>query len=71
MSKLTMAAIKALSEPGRYSDGGPLYLYVAPGGSKSWVQRVTISGRRHDIGLGPWTSCRSPRRGGERSRTGC
>ena len=29
-------------------------MYVAPGGSKSWVQRVTITGRRHDIGQGPW-----------------
>ena len=54
MSKLTMAGIKALSKPGRYGDGGTLYLYVAPGGSKSWVQRVTISGCRRDIGLGPW-----------------
>ncbi|MCY4431073.1 MAG: tyrosine-type recombinase/integrase [Rhodospirillales bacterium] len=54
MPKLTMAAIKALSKPGRYSDGGTLYLYVAPGGSKSWVQRVTINSCRHDIGLGPW-----------------
>ena len=54
MSKLTMAAIKALSKPGRYGDGGTLYLYVAPGGSKSWAQRITINGCRRDIGLGPW-----------------
>ncbi len=33
-------------------DGGTLYLNVAPGGSKSWIQRVIIKGRRHDIGLG-------------------
>lgn len=54
MTNLTMAAIKALSKPGRYSDGGTLYSYVAPGRSKSWVQRVTINGRRHDIELGLW-----------------
>lgn len=35
-----------------YGDGGTLYLKVAPGGSKSWIQRITIDGRRHDIGLG-------------------
>ena len=29
-----------------------LYLNVAPGGSKSWIQRLTIRGKRHDIGLG-------------------
>ena len=27
---------------------------MAPGGSKSWIQRLTIEGRRHDIGLGPF-----------------
>ena len=35
-----------------HGDGGTLYLNVAPGGSKSWVQRVSIDGKRHDIGLG-------------------
>ena len=39
-------------QPGMYGDGGTLYLKVAPGGSKSWIQRVTIDGRRRDIGLG-------------------
>ena len=31
-----------------------LYLRVAPGGSKQWVQRIMIQGRRHDLGLGPF-----------------
>ncbi|MYE11896.1 MAG: tyrosine-type recombinase/integrase [Gammaproteobacteria bacterium] len=44
--------MKALKEPGLFGDGGTLYLRVAPGGSKAWVQRITIDGRRHDIGLG-------------------
>ena len=35
-----------------YGDGNTLYLRVAPGGSKQWVQRLTIHGKRHDIGLG-------------------
>ena len=35
-----------------YHDSPTLYLYVAPGKSKSWVQRITIEGRRHDLGLG-------------------
>ena len=35
-----------------YSDGGTLFVRVAPGGSKQWVQRLTVKGRRRDIGLG-------------------
>ena len=52
MGKLTAATVRAASRPGLHSDGATLYLAVAPGGSKSWVQRVTIHGRRRDIGLG-------------------
>ena len=52
MGKLTVARVKSLSEPGRYGDGGTLFLNVAPGGSKSWIQRLTIDGKRRDIGLG-------------------
>ena len=54
MGKLTFAKIKALRTPGRYGDGGTLFLNVAPGGSKSWVQRLTVFGVRRDIGLGGW-----------------
>ena len=49
---LTHAKVKALKTPGRYGDGGSLYLNVAKSGSKSWVQRIAIDGRRRDVGLG-------------------
>ena len=52
MGKLTAAGVRAASRPGLHGDGGTLYLAVAPGGSKSWIQRVTVAGRRRDIGLG-------------------
>ena len=52
MGKLTVASVKSLSKPGMHGDGNTLYLNVAPGGSKSWIQRVTIGSRRRDIGLG-------------------
>ena len=52
MGKLSAAKIKSLTKPGRHSDGDGLYLYIAAGGSKSWVQRITIDGRRRDLGLG-------------------
>ena len=52
MGKLTVAKAKSLSKPGLHGDGGTLFLSIAPGGSKSWIQRVTIDGKRRDIGLG-------------------
>ncbi len=52
MGTLTVARAKSLSEPGLYRADPTLYLRIAPGGSKSWVQRLTIEGRRHDLGLG-------------------
>ena len=54
MGNLTAAKLKALSIPGLHGDGGTLYLRVAPGGSKSWIQRLTVEGKRRDIGLGGW-----------------
>lgn len=53
MSKqLTAAFVRNISKPGRYSDGNGLYLRVAPGGSKQWVQRLYVRGVRRDMGLG-------------------
>ena len=52
MRRLTVAGVRAASKPGLYGDGGTLFLRVAPGGSKGWIQRLTIAGKRHDIGLG-------------------
>ena len=49
---LSATRVKALKEPGRYSDGGGLHLYIGKAGRKSWVLRITIDGRRRDIGLG-------------------
>ena len=54
MGKLTVAKIRSLRAPGWYGDGGTLYLAVSAGGSKSFVQRLTIEGERHDLGLGGW-----------------
>ena len=52
MGNLTLAKAKSLSRPGRHGDGGTLYLCVKPSGAKSWIQRIAIDGKRHDIGLG-------------------
>ncbi len=53
---LSATQVKALEEPGRYSDGGGLHLYISKAGGKSWVQRITVDGRRRDIGLGGYPS---------------
>ncbi|MEL7461963.1 MAG: integrase arm-type DNA-binding domain-containing protein [Pseudomonadota bacterium] len=51
---LTAAFVNSVKEPGKYHDGKGmgLLLLVKPSGSKSWVQRLTIRGRRREIGLG-------------------
>jgi integrase len=43
-----------VQEPGKYHDGGGtgLYLRVDPNGARFWVQRVTIRGKRCEMGLG-------------------
>src|SRR4051794_26485498 len=49
---LSARTVSTVTEPGRYGDGGGLYLLVAQGGSRSWILRTVIKGRRCDIGLG-------------------
>ena len=39
-------------KPAGYCDGHGLYLDVQPSGSRSWVQRIFIAGRRRELGLG-------------------
>ncbi len=55
MGRLTAARVRAIRKPGKYYDQHGLVLRVAPGGSKQWVWRGTIRGRRRDIGLGSVT----------------
>jgi len=52
VGKLTALKVKSLTEPGSYSDGDGLMLVVRPSGSKNWILRITIAGKRRDIGLG-------------------
>jgi integrase len=50
--KLSALKIANLTKPGRYCDGNGLWLQVAPGGTKSWVFRYHVDGKRHEVGLG-------------------
>ena len=51
---MTKRQLNALTEPGFYGTGErTLYLRIGPTGAKSWIQRITIEGKRCDLGLGP------------------
>jgi integrase len=68
--KLTDRAVRTLKERGRYGDGNTLYLVVTPGGSKQWVQRLTIGGKSTDLGLGgyPLVSLKEARENAQANR---
>ena len=53
---LSATRVRALKEPGQYSDGAGLHLYISKAGRKSRVQRSTINGLCRDIGLGGFPS---------------
>ena len=52
--RLSAKRVELATAPGMYPDGHGLYLRIGPTGAKSWVFRYRNSGRRHDLGLGPY-----------------
>ena len=44
--------VETVTEPGKHFDGQGLYLRVQPNGARQWVQRITIRGKRCEMGLG-------------------
>ncbi len=53
-TRLNMHFVRKVTLPGKYYDENGLILLVKATGAKSWVQRLTIRGRRRDLGLGPY-----------------
>ena len=51
--RLTEKAVRSVG-PGKHYDGHGLHLHVRKSGSRQWVQRITVGGRRIDLGLGGW-----------------
>jgi integrase len=49
--KLTARKVET-AKPGKYSDGGNLYLIVSKSGARKWVLRFTWRGRAKEMGLG-------------------
>lgn len=56
LNRLTARQITSFKNPGRYSDGGGLYLRVSAAGGRSWVFMTTSGGARSEIGLGGVTA---------------
>src|SRR5262245_36695014 len=50
--RLTALQVQRLRKPGKYPDGGGLYLNIHPGGSRAWAFRYGRQGSAW-IGLGP------------------
>ncbi|TFZ05042.1 tyrosine-type recombinase/integrase [Ramlibacter rhizophilus] len=52
--ELSALHVRRLTQPGLHAVGGVagLCLQVAPGGARTWILRVSIAGKRRDMGLG-------------------
>ncbi|UVC09869.1 integrase arm-type DNA-binding domain-containing protein [Rhizobium sp. TH2] len=70
LNKLTAQEVKS-RPPGKHSDGGGLWLIKREGGGGQWVLRVTVHGRRREMGLGSMTdvSLKEAREAAERHRS--
>jgi integrase len=49
---LTARFVETVKDAGKYFDGHGLFLRVNKSGSKQWVQRLVINGKRTELGLG-------------------
>jgi integrase len=54
IGKLSAVEVAKAKGPAVLHDGGGLYLRVSPAGSKAWVFRFQLDGKRRDMGLGPF-----------------
>ncbi|MEQ9445413.1 MAG: integrase arm-type DNA-binding domain-containing protein, partial [Rhodospirillaceae bacterium] len=54
IGRLTTLTVSRTKEKGLYADGGGLYLQVSSAGTKSWIYRYRMNGRKtpRDMGLG-------------------
>jgi integrase len=49
---LSARTVATLTQPGRHSDGGGLYLNITSSGARSWVFMWKVDGKRREMGLG-------------------
>nr|WP_230375883.1 Arm DNA-binding domain-containing protein [Pseudomonas fulva] len=53
MPKLTAKLVENLTDFGKYDDGDGLRLVIRKS-EKAWILRYQLSGKRKEIGLGPY-----------------
>ena len=51
-NRLKASFVRTVAAPGQYWDGHGLILRVTATGTKQWVQRLRIRGKRRELGLG-------------------
>ena len=49
---LTASQVRSLKAEGVFSDGNGLTLRIDASGNKRWFQRITVAGKKHNVGLG-------------------
>jgi integrase len=54
INKLNHTQVKSATEVGLLSDGGGLYLQISSVGTKSWLLRFKLLGKRREMGLGSY-----------------
>lgn len=73
-AEMTDLAVRRLTAPGLHAVGGVpgLHLQVAATGGRSWILRVSVAGRRRDMGLGgyPEVGLKEARESARRARQG-
>ena len=52
INKLSARSVETLKAPGRYSDGGNLYLSISENGGRRWVFMYRRAGKQREMGLG-------------------
>ena len=52
INKLSTLEVTKKTRPGRYGDGGGLWLQVSARGTKSWIFRFMLNGQARQMGLG-------------------
>lgn len=53
MGKLTVRQVETFPA-GKYADGNGLWLWVSRSGARKWVARITVNGKRREMGLGAY-----------------
>src|SRR5689334_9210895 len=52
INKLSARTVETVKAPGRYSDGGNLYLSISANGGRRWVFMYRFGGKQREMGLG-------------------